>query len=166
MGSIVYLGIVIVGSIAGRLYLRYNSKLVTMISLVALEGTLLLFILSDHQWSAYVSRFLAGACQVFLLVYYPVWIDKFGQDKKTLWLTLLQICVPLGIFLGYGITSGVIALGSHVIIPLSSIKLLSIFKWSLLLLLLLLSPSFPRINLILSGSRVSRLSRILWIVFQ
>jgi hypothetical protein len=49
----------------------------------------MLFILSDHKWTAYVSRFLIGAFQVFLLVYYPVWIDKFGQDKKTLWLTLL-----------------------------------------------------------------------------
>jgi hypothetical protein len=48
---------------------------------------------------------------VFLLVYYPVWIDKFGGDKKTLWLTLLQICVPVGIFAGYGITSAVLALG-------------------------------------------------------
>jgi len=44
-------------------------------------------------------------------VYYPIWIDKFGFKKKTLWLTLLQICVPLGIFAGYGMTSGVIALG-------------------------------------------------------
>lgn len=67
--------------------------------------------LSDQKWTAYVSRFLIGAFQVFLLVYYPVWIDKFGQDKKTLWLTLLQICVPLGIFAGYGMTAAVLALG-------------------------------------------------------
>ena len=77
---------------------------------------MLLFILSDHKWSAYVSRFLTGAFQVFLLVYYPVWIDKFGADKKTAWLTVLQVCVPLGIFAGYGMTAVVIALGSHVLI--------------------------------------------------
>lgn len=106
---------------------------------MALEGTLLLFILSDHQWSAYVSRFLSGACQVFLLVYYPVWIDKFGQNIKTLWLTLLQICVPLGVFLGYGITSGVIALGSHVFLLLFSIKHPFTSKWEWLLCLLWLS---------------------------
>lgn len=111
LGSIVYLGIVIVGTLAGHLYLRFNSKLLTIVALVLLEGTLGLFVLSDQKWTAYVSRFLIGAFQVFLLVYYPVWIDKFGQDKKTLWLTLLQICVPVGIFAGYGITAGVLALG-------------------------------------------------------
>jgi predicted MFS family arabinose efflux permease len=106
------LGIVLVGTLAGHLYLRFDSKLLTMIALVLLEGTLGLFVLSDHKWTAYVSRFLVGAFQVFLLVYYPVWIDKFGQHRKTLWLTLLQICVPLGIFLGYVMTAGIIAGGN------------------------------------------------------
>ena len=108
-----YLGIVIVGTLAGHLYLRFSSKLLTLIALILLEGTLMLFVLSDHKWTAYVSRFLIGAFQVFLLVYYPVWIDKFGQDKKTLWLTLLQICVPVGIFAGYGITAAILAIGQH-----------------------------------------------------
>lgn len=40
-----------------------------------------------------------------------MWIDKFGGDKKTLWLTLLQICVPIGIFAGYGITAAILAVG-------------------------------------------------------
>lgn len=106
-----YLGIVLVGTLAGHLYLRFNSKLLTLIALVLLEGTLGLFVLSDHKWTAYVSRFLIGAFQVFLLVYYPVWIDKFGGNKKTLWLTLLQICVPVGIFAGYGLTAAILALG-------------------------------------------------------
>lgn len=113
MGSIVYLGIVLIGTLAGHLYLRFNSKLLTIIALISLELTLALFVLSDHKWTAYVSRFLIGAFQVFLLVYYPVWIDKFGRNKKTLWLTLLQICVPVGIFAGYGITSAVLSLGQE-----------------------------------------------------
>lgn len=66
--------------------------------------------------TAYVSRFLVGAFQVFLLVYYPVWIDKFGFEKKTLWLTLLQICVPVGIFAGYGITAAVLAMGYNYLV--------------------------------------------------
>lgn len=101
------------GTLAGHLYLRFNSKLLTLVALVLLEGTLGLFVLSDQKWTAYVSRFLIGAFQVFLLVYYPVWIDKFGQDKKTLWLTLLQICVPVGIFAGYGMTAAILALGQE-----------------------------------------------------
>jgi hypothetical protein len=67
--------------------------------------------LPKQTWIPYVSRFLTGSFQVFLLVYYPVWIDKFGCNKKTLWLTILQICVPLGIFTGYGLTAAIINFG-------------------------------------------------------
>jgi len=99
------------GLFAGRLYQRINSKLLTLGALIALEVSLALFILSDNKGLAYFCRFLTGVCQVFLLVYYPIWIDKFGFKKKTLWLTLLQICVPVGIFAGYGMTSLVISFG-------------------------------------------------------
>ena len=102
------------GMFAGRLYQRINSKILTLGALIALEGSLALFILSDNNVLAYVCRFFTGVCQVFLLVYYPIWIDKFGYGKKTLWLTLLQICVPVGIFAGYGMTSVVITLGFNV----------------------------------------------------
>ncbi len=115
LGSIVYLGIVLMGIFAGRLYQMINSKLLTLGALIALEVSLLLFILSNSKTLAYFCRFLTGVCQVFLLVYYPIWIDKFGYKKKTLWLTLLQICVPVGIFAGYGMTSLVINLGASVI---------------------------------------------------
>jgi MFS family permease len=113
LGSIVYLGIVLTGTLAGHLYLRFSSKLLTIIALVLLEGSLVLLLVSQPfklQWLAYISRFLTGSFQVFLLVYYPVWIDKFGLNKKTLWLTILQICVPVGIFTGYGLTAAIINL--------------------------------------------------------
>ena len=102
------------GLFAGRLYQKINSKLLTLGALIALEFSLALFILSKNKGVAYFCRFLTGICQVFLLVYYPIWIDKFGFKKKTLWLTLLQICVPVGIFAGYGMTSVVIGSGLEV----------------------------------------------------
>lgn len=108
LGSVVYLGIVLMGLFVGRLYQHFNSKWLTLIALIALEVCLLLFVISSHKVTAYISRFLTGSCQVFLLVYYPIWIDKFGSQKKTLWLTLLQVCVPVGIFMGYGMTAVII----------------------------------------------------------
>ena len=65
-----------------------------------------MFVFIQNKIAAYCTRFITGVCQVFLLVYYPIWIDKHGKDKKTLWLTLLQICVPLGIFMGYHMNAG------------------------------------------------------------
>ena len=71
--------------------------------------------MSSQKVTAYLSRFATGVCQVFLLVYYPIWIDKYGKDKKTMWITLLQICVPVGIFAGYGMTALIISFGLHVL---------------------------------------------------
>lgn len=113
LGSIVYLGISLMGMFAGRLYQHFNSKGLTLVSLILLEISLLLFVFSSHKVTAYLSRFATGVCQVFLLVYYPIWIDKFGGKSKTMWLTLLQICVPVGIFMGYGMTAVIISSGNH-----------------------------------------------------
>lgn len=99
------------GMFAGRLYQRFDSKKLTIVALVALQLFLLLFVLSSHKATAYISRFMTGVCQVFLLVYYPIWIDKYGKDKKTMWLTYLQICVPVGIFVGYGMTAIILSSG-------------------------------------------------------
>lgn len=128
LGSIVYLGISLMGMFAGRLYQRFDSKKLTLVALVALQLFLLLFVLSSHKATAYISRFMTGVCQVFLLVYYPIWIDKYGKDKKTMWLTYLQICVPVGIFVGYGMTAVILSSGYTVIIKLSSMRCLFIYK--------------------------------------
>lgn len=108
LGSIVYLGIIAAGFGVGTLYRHFQSKLVCLIGLSGMCVTLLMFMLSNQIWLAMLSRFLTGSCQVFLLVYFPVWIDKFGGEKATLWITLLQVGVPLGIFAGYGMTSVIV----------------------------------------------------------
>jgi predicted MFS family arabinose efflux permease len=88
-----------------------RSKLVCLIGLLGMCISLLMFVLSHQIWLAMFSRFLTGAFQVFMLVYFPVWIDKFGGEKATTWITLLQIGVPLGIFAGYGMTSVIVQTG-------------------------------------------------------
>ncbi|CAD8061376.1 unnamed protein product [Paramecium sonneborni] len=42
---------------------------------------------------------------VFLVVFFPVWIDLFGENRKTLWLTYMQLGVALGTVSGYLVTS-------------------------------------------------------------
>lgn len=116
------------GMFAGRLYQHFNSKWLTVAALVLLEISLLLFVFIVSKPAAYATRFVTGVCQVFLLVYYPIWIDKYGKNRKTLWLTLLQICVPIGIFMGYGMTAVIISTGNSVPSPLSSTKYHSTYK--------------------------------------
>lgn len=128
LGSIVYLGISLMGMFAGRLYQHFNSKMLTVTALIVLQISLLLFVFIPHKIAAYATRFITGVCQVFLLVYYPIWIDKYGSTKKTMWLTLLQICVPLGIFMGYGMTAIIISTGHSVNIKAYSSNYPFIFK--------------------------------------
>jgi hypothetical protein len=66
------------------------------------------FVVTQNKYVAEASRFMTGGFQVFMLVYFPVWIDKFGGDKATTWITILQVGVPLGIFAGYAMTSVII----------------------------------------------------------
>lgn len=108
LGSIVYLGIIIMGIYVGRLYQKINSKVMLLIGLISLTGTLFLFVLSQIFWLAVASRFMTGVFQVFMLVYFPVWIDKFGGESATMWITFLQVGVPLGIFAGYAMTALII----------------------------------------------------------
>ena len=117
------------GMFAGRLYQHFNSKMLTVFALVVLELSLLAFVFIPNKIAAYGTRFVTGVCQVFLLVYYPIWIDKHGGDKKTLWLTLLQICVPLGIFMGYGMTAIIISTDNSVFIALYSSNFPFSSKW-------------------------------------
>lgn len=41
---------------------------------------------------------------MFLVIFFPVWVDLFVKENKTLWLSILQIGVPMGTFFGYIIT--------------------------------------------------------------
>ena len=128
-GSIVYVGISFMGLFAGRMYQHFNSKNLTIIALIMLEVSLTLFVLSEHKITAYLSRFFTGGCQVFLIVYYPVWADKYGGDKKTMWITILQVCIPVGMFTGYSLAAVVIATGHQVSLQIPSTDFAFTSRW-------------------------------------
>jgi hypothetical protein len=51
-------------------------------------------------------RCLTGIFQVFITIFTPVWADAFGSEKqKSLWITVLLLCSPLGVFFGFSLTS-------------------------------------------------------------
>ncbi|XP_051912704.1 sphingosine-1-phosphate transporter SPNS2-like [Hippocampus zosterae] len=111
LGSAVFLGIVVMGVFAGRAYQLVTSKWVLLGGLLLMQASLVLFVATDIFALAMLARFLAGVFQVFELVFFPVWIDLRGGPNKTLWLTCLQVGIPLGIFVGYGMTSFIVGVG-------------------------------------------------------
>ncbi|CAD8102901.1 unnamed protein product [Paramecium primaurelia] len=106
LGSLVYAGISLVGLFGGKLFLHFNAKLIVSISYFGMLGSLLMF--PQHyksSWLFYLSRFLTGCAQAPMMIYFPVWVDNFGGESKTIWLTILQGVIPLGIFVGYVLSS-------------------------------------------------------------
>lgn len=55
-----------------------------------------------------------------MVIYFPVWVDLFApKSLSTIWMTLLQVAVPLGVTIGYVMTA--------IIIYFTKVKLLPIF---------------------------------------
>eukprot|EP01017_Pseudomicrothorax_dubius_P035288 TRINITY_DN491_c0_g1_i4.p1 TRINITY_DN491_c0_g1~~TRINITY_DN491_c0_g1_i4.p1 ORF type:complete len:611 (+),score=66.14 TRINITY_DN491_c0_g1_i4:84-1916(+) len=105
LGSIVYLGLVLGSILAGYLFQKYTTKDILCITILLNMIALAIFPLSNLIGLLAISRFMVGCCQVFLTIFFPVWVDKFGYEKKTMWITYLQLGVPLGIVIGYIVTA-------------------------------------------------------------
>lgn len=52
-----------------------------------------------------LTRMISGFFQISLVIYFPVWVDTFGENRKTLWLSYIQLAVVLGVVMGYIITA-------------------------------------------------------------
>lgn len=101
LGSVVYAGLVCGSLLAGYLFQNYTTKYIICFMLSLNIFALGIFPLTNNILILALSRLIVGFCQVFLVIYFPVWVDKYGEDNKTMWLTYLQLGVPLGIVIGY-----------------------------------------------------------------
>jgi len=64
---------------------------------------LVAFTLTNNFYGLMVIRLLTGFFQVFQATYYSVWADKYGSSdkEKTMWMTVLIVCSPIGVLAGY-----------------------------------------------------------------
>ena len=76
-------------------------------SSLALNGVCLIgFTASPNIYFNLFIRFFTGIFQVFISIFTPVWADAMGSEKlKSLWITILLISSPLGVFIGFTLTS-------------------------------------------------------------
>ena len=102
IGSLVYLGLVFGSAIAGFIFSTYSSKWVVIISLFMSCFFLHIFTYIKSFYGLALCRVGCGFCQVFCYIYFPIWVDQYGvNNKQTIWLTFLQLGVPIGTMLGY-----------------------------------------------------------------
>lgn len=72
-----------------------------------------MFTLSPYFYLDAILRLLIGVFQVFITIYMPVWADIFAKEsRKSAWLTFLILAAPLGLVIGFAMTSALIALVS------------------------------------------------------
>lgn len=102
IGSLVFLGLTLGASSAGPLFNNYAPKYVVTLGILMATFFLYQFTYCTSQLGLAVCRIGCGFFQVFSLIYFPVWVDQFGiHDSRTIWLSFLQLGVPLGTMLGY-----------------------------------------------------------------
>ena len=102
IGSLVYLGLVLGSISGGYIFSTYGSKWVIINSLLATCIFLYFFTNSDIYITMALCRVGCGFFQVFCYIYFPIWVDQFGvNNTQTLWLTFLQLGVPIGTMIGY-----------------------------------------------------------------
>lgn len=104
LGSLMYIGLIVGSTIAGYAYQKFSCKKVMIFNIFFTGVCLSFFTYTKNIYFLGFSRISTGFFQVFLIIFFPVWVDIFGGKNKTLWLTILQIGVPLGTFLGYILT--------------------------------------------------------------
>ena len=102
IGSLVYLGLVLGSISGGYIFSTYASKWVVINSLIATCIFLYFFTVSNYYLTMAICRVGCGFFQVFCYIYFPIWVDQFGvNNTQTLWLTFLQLGVPIGTMIGY-----------------------------------------------------------------
>ena len=102
IGSLLYFGLILGSLSGGYFFSKYSSKWLVILSLYAFSFFLYAFTLLESFAGLYLSRLGCGICEVFCLIYFPIWVDQYGvKGMKTIWLTFLQIGMPLGSILGY-----------------------------------------------------------------
>ncbi|KNC86164.1 hypothetical protein SARC_01690 [Sphaeroforma arctica JP610] len=109
--SLVYIGLVISSLYAGFLFMRFNPKYVLAIGVCINIVANVLFGVCPDKTAALLLRVIIGMSQAFLVIYAPVWVDEFAPSGKiTLWMSLMQGGVPIGIMLGYLIAGIIVPL--------------------------------------------------------
>lgn len=102
-----YLGLILGSFVGAKIFLTQQCiKPVLVVANLCNGISLIAFALSRNYTASVLIRTATGFFQLFVTIYGPVWADAFAPERtKTIWLSILLLCAPLGIFLGFSITS-------------------------------------------------------------
>ena len=105
-GASDYIGRVVGSLLLAYMINQYERKKLLIFSLFFKGILMTISIFCRNFVVNIVARGLSGMSQVFYTSYFPVWGDQFAEtEMKSLWVMLVQVGNPLGIILGYGLST-------------------------------------------------------------
>eukprot|EP00474_Spongospora_subterranea_P010444 CRZ10902.1 hypothetical protein [Spongospora subterranea] len=102
LGALVFIGVAFSSIFAGSVFGSQNPKWVLTISVLFNGIASLSFAMATTTFALLASRTMVGVTQAFPIIYGPIYVDKFAPpNRSTLWMSLVYVCSPFGIMLGY-----------------------------------------------------------------
>lgn len=105
----------ILGSIVASFLFRSVSTKYVLICVLTLNALMQsMFIITKNFPILLVARILSGSFQVFVTIYWPVWVDAFSasETQKGVWMTLVLLASVFAYVVGYGLVLVADAIGS------------------------------------------------------
>ena len=103
--------LVFVGNLFGALFSFYliniiHRKTLLIFSMLGLSICLSTFVLTKNIFFLLSNRLILGTFQAYVIIYLPLWCNQYGiNNSKSLMISLGQLTVPMGVFVGYLIAS-------------------------------------------------------------
>lgn len=112
MGSMVFFGLFI-GSISASFILYvFQHKTIIWMSLCLNGASLWIFTMESNFIYMCISRILTGFSQIFITIYIPIYIDAYAtQKQKSFLLSWVLVMPPIGVVVGYAMTSYIVLSG-------------------------------------------------------
>ena len=105
-GSLVFVGVIIGSLISLTIINTFNRKYILMFCLILCGLSLFIFTKTTQYVLLCVDRVIIGVFQAFISIYLPLWCDQFGiESTKALMIALIQVAPPLGVLVGYIVTT-------------------------------------------------------------
>ena len=105
-GSLVFIGVIIGSLISMTIINTFNRKYILIICLILCGLSLFAFTSTTNYILLCLDRVIIGIFQAFISIYLPLWCDQFGiETRKALMMALIQVAPPLGVLVGYIVTT-------------------------------------------------------------
>ena len=105
-GSLVFVGVIIGSLVSLTIINIFNRKYILMVCLILCGFSLFVFTVTTNYILLCIDRVIIGIFQAFISIYLPLWCVQFGvETRKALMMALIQLAPPLGVLVGYIVTT-------------------------------------------------------------